>query len=71
MKVMLDGKTVNIDSPVKVIDLINNYDKRYLGCRINTKIRSLTDLIEEDSDIELLDLKKTDGIRIYQASLSF
>ena len=71
MKVMLDGKTVKIDSPVKVIDLINNSDKRYIGCKINTKIRSLTDLIEEDSDIELLDLKKTDGIRIYQASLRF
>ncbi len=71
MHILLDGKAINIDKPTKVIDLIDNKDNRYVGCKINTKVRSLTDVLEEDSTVELLDLKTTDGIRIYQASLRY
>lgn len=56
-------------------DIAQEYQKFYksqiVAAIINNNLTELTEKIVEDSHIELLDLSTSDGMRIYQRSVSF
>jgi len=42
-----------------------------VAAKVNNKLRELSYKLEEDAEIEFIDLSYSDGVRIYQRSLSF
>ncbi|MCR5113712.1 MAG: hypothetical protein K6A63_07235 [Acholeplasmatales bacterium] len=71
MKVKIDGKTLEINEPTRVLQLIDNSDRRYVGCTVNNRLKDLKYILQCDSEIELVDLTMYDGSRIYQSTLRY
>jgi len=44
--------------------------KRYLGARINNEVFNLNKTVDEDVDIRFIDIRDTDGYRIYTKTIS-
>ena len=57
----------------KLLDLIDNQDKKFIYAKVDGKIKSLDFIIEKDGDydIEFLTLKSAKACRIYEASLRY
>ena len=71
MVVTIDNKRIEIKESKRVIDLIDNSNLKYFGCRINQKMSSLTDYVKDNDVVKLINLTNYDGIRIYKASLRY
>lgn len=52
-------------------DAQERYPATIVAAKINNKIKELRNELKEDCDIEFIDLTTTDGMRIYQRSVSF
>ena len=52
-------------------DVQDRYPATIVAVKINNKIKELRNELKEDCDIEFIDLTTTDGMRIYQRSVSF
>ena len=57
----------------KLLDLIDNQDKKFICAKVDGKIKSLDFIIDKDGDydIEFLTLKSAKACRIYEASLRY
>ncbi len=73
IKIMYDEiiDNITLEKPTKIIDLIKNDDKRYVGCYVGTMLKDLNYTLTTDSEVKLLTLKDSDGCRIYEATLRF
>ncbi len=71
MKTTINNKEYDVEKGTKVIDVIDNSERRYLGCRIDNNDKPLDAVIPENSVIELVDLHSHSGIQMYQASLRY
>lgn len=72
MKVTYKDKIIDIEKPMKVIDVLKEEcTKNIIACKCNNQIRSLDYLIEKDTKIDLIDASDKDGIRIYIRSIMY
>ena len=57
----------------KLLDLIDNQDKKFICAKVDGKIKSLDFIIDKDGDydIEFLTIKSAKACRIYEASLRY
>lgn len=73
-KVKLMNMEIGVEDEVKVIDLLNEYEKtnkdNIIACKINNDIKSLNHKINEDCSIEYIYINTSDGMRIYVRGLS-
>ena len=71
MLVKVNGKSVKMAQPQRILDIIDNKDKRYIAAKINNQIHDLSYIPDDKSEIELLDLNDVRGVKIYVATLRF
>jgi len=66
MRVIYKEKLIEIEKPIKVIDLLKDEcTENIVACRCNNEIKSLEHKIEKDTKIELIDISNKDGMRVY------
>lgn len=72
---VLGYETIETAEKTKLEELSSKYQKDteplIVAAKVNNVLRELTHELETDADVEFIDLKHQDGIRIYQRSLSF
>lgn len=71
MSVFVNGESVNYVEGMKAIDLVKDYDRNIITCKVNNKLRDLSYLIKDNSRVELLGFDDEDSIRVYEASLRY
>ncbi len=71
MEILIDEKCKKMAQLSRIIDLIDNENKRYLAARVNNRLRELNYIITEPSKVQLLTLNDADAVRIYQATLRY
>lgn len=71
MDVIINGKLQKMASPSRIIDMIDNENYIYLAARVNNRLRELNYIISENSNVELLTLKDSSAVRIYQSTLRY
>ena len=71
MKIIINGKTKNINKPMKILELFDNNEHQYYAAYVNNRLRELNFEIREDCKIELLDLSNDDVHRIYERTLRY
>lgn len=66
MRVIYKEKLIEIEKPIKVIDLLKDEcTENIVACRCNNEIKSLEHKIDKDTKIELIDISNKDGMRVY------
>ena len=70
-KVKFLNQEKEFDSKVRIMDLIDNSDKKIICCRVNNRLKELTYYVDEDCKIEFLTLDDADAGRIYEATARF
>ena len=71
MKIKINGKELNLQKNVKLLELIDGDKHNYQAARVNNRIRELNYELKEDAEIELLDLKDSNAVTIYQSTLRY
>lgn len=71
MRAKIGEKVIEMAQPQRILDFIDNPDRRYVAAKINNKIKDLTYRLKGDSEIELLDLSDSRACKMYQAALRF
>lgn len=71
MIIRLKDKVLEFDKPVMLYDLLDKSDYRYKCAKVNNRIRELSYIVEQDSDVEFLDLSDEYACKIHQATLRF
>lgn len=71
MKIILNGKEIIKDQPVRILDLFDNSDFKYGAARVNNRLRELNYIISTDAEVELLDLTDSSVSRIFQSTLRY
>lgn len=72
MKIHYKDNTFEVEKGKRVIDVFKeDCTEKVIACMCNNEIKSLNHVIEEDSNIELLDLSSMDGMRIYIRGLLY
>lgn len=70
-KVKLNDQEIELDKPTSLLELAKPDEKKYVGAKVNNRIRELTFVVNRDCEIEFLDLCNTEASRIYEASLRY
>ena len=70
-KVKFLNQEKEFNDKVRIMDLIDNSDKKIICCRVNNRLRELTYYVDEDCKIEFLTLDDADAGRIYEATVRF
>lgn len=72
MKITYKNKVLEIEKPMKVIDILKDEcTESTIACKCNNQIRALDYIIEEDTNIDFIDASDKDGIRIYIRSIMY
>lgn len=72
MKITCNNKIVNIDKPMKVIDILKEEcTNNIIACKCNNQIRALNYIIDKDTKIDLIDASDKDGIKIYIRAIMY
>lgn len=71
MKIKINGRELVVDSNVKLLDLIDGDKYLYQAARVNNRIRELNYILTNDAEIQLLDLKDSHAVTIYQSTLRY
>ncbi|KXG78961.1 nucleoside kinase [Thermotalea metallivorans] len=76
LKITLEGKReMTVDEGTTLADISKEVQADYpaviVAAKVNNKLRELGYSLHKDANIEFIDLTTTDGVRIYQRSLSF
>ncbi|MBN2797206.1 MAG: nucleoside kinase [Clostridia bacterium] len=75
MKLKIGSDVLEYNQPVLLENLKNEYQKKdqptIVAAIVNNKLQELFKEVSEDATIEWIDLTMSDGIRIYQRTLSF
>ena len=70
-KVKFLNQEKEFNDKVRIMDLIDNSDKKIICCRVNNRLRELTYYVDEDCKIDFLTLDDADAGRIYEATVRF
>lgn len=68
----LDTSSISKDNQKRILDIIPAEEKySYIAATVNNRIRELTYVLKEPSDVKLLDFKDTQAVKIYETSLRY
>lgn len=68
----LDTSSISKDNQKRILDIIPAEEKySYVAATVNNRIRELTCVLKEPSDVKLLDFKDTQAVKIYETSLRY
>ena len=68
----LDTSFISKDNQKRILDIIPAEEKySYVAATVNNRIRELTYVLKEPSDVKLLDFKDTPAVKIYETSLRY
>lgn len=68
----LDTSSISKDNQKRILDIIPAEEKySYVAATVNNRIRELTYVLKELSDVKLLDFKDTQAVKIYETSLRY
>lgn len=70
-KVTMNGKVIECNNKVKVLDLIENHNFSYIACSVNNRLRELNYELNQDAEVKLLGLDEEECMRIYESSLRY
>ncbi|MCH5156498.1 MAG: nucleoside kinase [Clostridiales bacterium] len=65
------GKKHKLTQKTPILDLIDNSNKEYIVAKVNNRLRELTYELSFDANVELLDLKTSDGVKVYETSFRY
>lgn len=71
MKIIINNIEKNVEKPVRIIDLFDNSDYKYMAATVNNRLRELDYIIKDDAEVKLLDLNDSAVCRIYQSTLRY
>ena len=74
MQVIYNNTIIDVKKGTKVIELFSEEIKKngeIIACKINNEVKSLNYKIVSSGNIELIDIKDKDGMRIYQRGLIY
>ncbi len=75
MQIIYKDTIIDVKKDTKVSELfkeeISKSNNEIIACRFNNEIKSLNYKIESDGTIELIDITKKDGMRVYQRGLIY
>ena len=67
----MNGQVLDVANGTRIIELIEGDKYQYQAARVNNRIRELSYIIQEDSEIELLTLKDIESQTMYQSTLRY
>ena len=68
----LDTSSISKDNQKRILNIIPAEEKySYVAATVNNRIRELTYVLKEPSDVKLLDFKDTQAVKIYETSLRY
>lgn len=68
----LDTSSISKDNQKRILDIIPAEEKySYVAATVNNRIRELTYVLKEPSNVKLLDFKDTQAVKIYETSLRY
>ncbi len=69
-----DGRTSEYASGVTLLELSRDAAHRYttpiVAAKVNNEIKDLQNVLEQDSKIDFIDLRSSDGMKVYQRSIT-
>lgn len=71
MKIVLNNKSMEVQAPIRISELIEGNKYEYQAAKVNNRIRELDYIIDKDCTIELLSLTDTEAVTIYQSTLRY
>ncbi len=75
MQIKYDNTVIDVKKGTKVIDLfsqeISKSNNEIIACKFNNEVKSLNYEINTDGELELIDIKNKDGMRIYKRGLIY
>ncbi len=71
MKVKVFSEEREYDKPLRISEIINDKNHKYMAARVNNRLRELDYVLSNDASIEPLDLTNNDAVTIYQATLRY
>lgn len=71
MKVKIFNEERNYKISLRISEIINDQDRKYVAAKVNNRLRELDYILSEDATITPLDLTNTDAVTIYQATLRY
>ena len=69
--VTIKDKKIALEEKTQILKLIDNADRSILAAKVNNRLRELTYELSFDCDVELLTLKDSDVLKVYEASLRY
>ncbi len=69
--VTIKDKKIALEEKTQILKLIDNSDRSILAAKVNNRLRELTYELSFDCDVELLTLKDSDVLKVYEASLRY
>ena len=69
--VNIAGKSHQLNQKTPILNLIDNSDKEILVAKVNNRLRELTYELSFDANVELLNLKTSDGVKVYETSFRY
>jgi uridine kinase len=67
----INGEKKSFDKPTKLIDLIDDPEKRYFLALVNNRLRELAYEVQSDATVEFLDTTNQEAIFTYEAGLRY
>src|SRR5690554_7389886 len=72
VKVIINKKEYQYDMPPMLQEIAKDANiKNALAAKVNHRLRELNYILTADAEIEFLDFKSSDGIKIYETTLRF
>ena len=69
--ITIAGAKHKLNSKTPILQLIDNSSKEYVVAKVNNRLRELTYELSFDANVELLDLKTSDGVKVYETSFRY
>ncbi len=70
-KVKIKNEIIECCKPTALLELLGSDAKKYVGAKVNNRLRELTFILNRDCEVEFLSLTNTEATRIYEASLRY
>ena len=65
------GTSHKLKEKTPILNLIDNSGKEFVVAKVNNRLRELNYELSFDSNVELLDLKTSDGVKVYETSFRY
>lgn len=69
--IKLNDETKRVTRPIRLKDLVEDKNKKYLAATVNNRLRELNYILDYDATVEFLELDNAEAVKVYEASLRF